>query len=274
MILSDNDPFNWMPRLNPTRDAAPVEWPGKGSGLPRRKSEHQPRASPGGGAHTAMPGCRADAREPGDPKTPVRRGLDAPPSERVARRGTCCATSARRLTLRVTGRTAHTHTPVDGLTPTGNPFVGAFPSALVVIKASPGGIEEVAPLDNQPPSNVTWSRFKLWWNKPVLSADLSKALVGGPIQESTRRDVILWLANQDGGAHVDAMTDADYDSVRNTVFGTVHASDGTRSVVKMPIAASMRQIAHEVLVTMQDHSGVEPPLRVGDPSTQRPVRPK
>ena len=167
-----------------------------------------------------------------------------------------------------------TASALHGLTPAGNPFVGAFPSALVVIKASPGGIEEVAPLDNRPPSNVTWSRFKSWWNKPVLSADLSKALVGGPIQESTRRDVILWLANQDGGAHVDAMIDADYDSVRNTVFGTVQASDGTRSVVKMPIAASMRQIAHEVLVTMQDHSGVEPPLRVGDPSTQRPVRPK
>lgn len=167
-----------------------------------------------------------------------------------------------------------TASALHGRTSTGNAFVGVFPSALVIMKASPDGMEPVAPLDIRPPTGLTWTRFKPWWNEPVLSADLSKALVGGPVEESTRRDVVLWLANQDGGAHVDAMIDADYDSVRNSEFGTIHASDGTRSVVKMPIAASMRQIAHEVLVTMQDHSGVDPPMRMGDPNTQRPARPE
>ena len=166
-----------------------------------------------------------------------------------------------------------TASAVHDPTPGGQLFASAFPSTLVALRAGPNGMDVHAPLDMRSPSSLAWSRFRPWWNKPVLSADLSKALVGGPVQLSTRGDLVLWLGNQDGGAHVDPMVDAEYDLVRNAVFGSLKASDGDLTTVKMPLAASMRQIAHEVLVSTHDYSGEEPPQPLGAPHTRRPAKP-
>jgi hypothetical protein len=124
-------------------------------------------------------------------------------------------------------------------------------SALTAMR--PSG--PVAPLDHRPPVMLGWVRFSDWWRRPVMTVGRGS----GPVRRrNTRADIVKWLANQDGGAHVDPKIDEDYDDARRAETWTyVQGSSGRTAL--MPIAASMRQIAHELLTTLASTTGVEPP---------------
>ena len=68
----------------------------------------------------------------------------------------------------------------------------------------------------------------------------------------TRRSIVLALANQDGGAHVDpALRDNYADLTRhNSLNGQLVQPDGTHEPIEMAAHATMRQITHELLVTL------------------------
>jgi hypothetical protein len=55
------------------------------------------------------------------------------------------------------------------------------------------GSRRFAPLDNVP-WGERWLQFPHWWNEVIF--------VDGARAELTRRDLVLAVANQDGGAHV------------------------------------------------------------------------
>lgn len=112
---------------------------------------------------------------------------------------------------------------------------------LVSIALGPPISRYVAELDNCPVHQ--WVDFEDWWNQPVFSDDQKRVM--------SRADLVGVVANQDGGAHVDPSLDATYHALsRNNAMGWM-ASDGTEfSPMEDPARAAIRQIAHEVLRTL------------------------
>jgi len=85
--------------------------------------------------------------------------------------------------------------------------------------------------------------FADWWNKIVI-VDRNKNVF-------RRRDIILSLANTDGGAHVDPELNLAYAQLsrQNSIGWVFSSSQGQRPLGAVELY-SMRQIAHEVLVSI------------------------
>lgn len=86
--------------------------------------------------------------------------------------------------------------------------------------------------------------FETWWDGIVL--------VDAQRNEFSRRDIVLSLANREGGAHVDHKIDEAYNNLRrNNAQGwmTVDGA-GRETPAKDNVPATMRQIAHEILRTL------------------------
>jgi len=117
-------------------------------------------------------------------------------------------------------------------------------NGITAINMTLEGAVYVAPLDDllpgSPPRQVS---FEQWWHG-VIFVDR-----GG--HETTRGDLILAIANKDGGAHVDPVLDEKYANLsrRNALAWRF---SGPRGDVPLtgPEKAAMRQIAHEVLKTL------------------------
>lgn len=115
-------------------------------------------------------------------------------------------------------------------------------SALVQIHMSKHGAKPKAHLDDD--IKPTGIGFDAWWNGIVL-VDAEK-------NEFSRKDIVLYLANKDGGAHVDPEIDEKYHALRNknslgwiTVLG-----DGREIAGEDHVPATMRQIAHELIKSL------------------------
>jgi hypothetical protein len=89
-----------------------------------------------------------------------------------------------------------------------------------------------------------WVKFDEWWNGLVL-VDKEK-------NEFSRRDIVLNLANKDGGAHVDHKIDEKYQKLRagNGLGWFTIAEDGRSIAGEDHVPATMRQIAHEMLKSL------------------------
>lgn len=87
--------------------------------------------------------------------------------------------------------------------------------------------------------------FSAWWNAVVFKDKRGNTF--------SRREVVLTLANQDGGAHVDPELDEDYAglSKENTLGWNLKAGEQDVPWPSNPVPASVRQIAHEILVTLE-----------------------
>lgn len=83
--------------------------------------------------------------------------------------------------------------------------------------------------------------FDEWWNRDVIKDRLK--------QRFSRRDLVLAVANQDGGSHVDPGVDERYYALSrsNSLGWLVVNEDETTSPMGSPVPSSLRQIAHEVL---------------------------
>lgn len=91
--------------------------------------------------------------------------------------------------------------------------------------------------------------FGVWWDEMLIVRSLERI-------QLARRDIVLEVANTDGGAHVDASIPEQYAAVvRDEAFiGEIRSS--TRGVLRPrnnPVLASLRQIAHEVEGTLQEN---------------------
>ncbi len=85
--------------------------------------------------------------------------------------------------------------------------------------------------------------FDQWWNWVVL---IDKN------NQFTRKDLVLWLADQDGGAHVDPDLDAAYAALsrQNSMRCRVKVNGKTFDI-ESPVPASVRQITYEFLQSVQ-----------------------
>lgn len=87
--------------------------------------------------------------------------------------------------------------------------------------------------------------FETWWNTPVLKDSKGRTF--------NRRELVEKVANTDGGAHVDAQLDEAYMELSrdNSLGWTFQNGDIVSPLAGRPELACMRQIAHELLITLE-----------------------
>jgi hypothetical protein len=119
------------------------------------------------------------------------------------------------------------------------------PGLLMMTMSTAAGTAKgdyVAPLGDLPPGRPVWKPFASWWQNPVMKVDGTWS----------RKELVLTLANQEGGAHVDPELNERYEALaRHNALGWV-AFDGAKEepFEGSPIAVAVRQITYEVIETL------------------------
>lgn len=123
---------------------------------------------------------------------------------------------------------------------------------LFMTQMGPGNVVQyVPPIDDGSPSRYQKGKvpFDDWWETVVLADAAGSKL--------TRREIVLAVANKDGGAHVDPDLDGAYANL--TKLGGIslkyYVGDVEHQMATPPELASIRQIAHEVLKSLKDEFG-------------------
>jgi hypothetical protein len=131
---------------------------------------------------------------------------------------------------------------------------------LVAIHVTGEGARYAAMLDDSPHGQGTAVAFDQWWNKVVVVDSERNAL--------TRRDLVLAVANKDGGAHVDPELSKVYArlSRSNSLGWAFTGAEGTLPLDN-PVPASIRQMAHELIKTLEART----PLPATPQSGPRPA---
>lgn len=104
-----------------------------------------------------------------------------------------------------------------------------------------------APAFSQVPLGAHRVGFTYWWQVPRIFDNHGT--------EASRRDVVLWLAHHDGGAHVDTLPDAYRAIARGSSVGDFFSRLGRSAKDDSPVPAAMRQIAEEVRFTLRSTLG-------------------
>lgn len=104
-----------------------------------------------------------------------------------------------------------------------------------------------------PPSIVPGHMpFRVWWEDDVILVDTERTTI-------TRRDVVLVVANQDGGSHVDPALDAAYHALsRGQSIGWMAQTPMGPQPIGDPTLPSLRQIAYEVIETLAQRRQLSP----------------
>ena len=115
---------------------------------------------------------------------------------------------------------------------------------LVMTLISPSeGARYWPPLDDTPPGHGRTVDFDTWWNSTIFIDTKGKEL--------SRKALVLAVANQDGGAHVDPSLNQTYaDLSRNNSLGWIFSNGKRRKPIEKPERAAIRQIAHEFLKSL------------------------
>ncbi len=116
-------------------------------------------------------------------------------------------------------------------------------SGLVVTSLVPDkGAMYVAFLDDSVGRQAVHTDFDTWWNATVF--------IDSHGREISRGLLVLTVANQDGGAHVDPELNSAYaDLSRNNSLGWFNSDGITYEPLGGPEKAALRQIGHEILKT-------------------------
>lgn len=85
--------------------------------------------------------------------------------------------------------------------------------------------------------------FETWWTEPRMFDPAANTV--------NRKQIVMWLANKDGGAHIDKLPPTYEALSRNGSMGLTFHSQGTTSNATSPIPAAMRQIAEEVRTSLR-----------------------
>jgi hypothetical protein len=95
-------------------------------------------------------------------------------------------------------------------------------------------------------------RFGAWWDGSIVLRDTHSVTW-------TRQNVVLDLANREGGAHVDPMRPEDLKALEeDNSMGWTHSDSITgdgQPMLNGPLLPSVRQIAYELQVSLESHFG-------------------
>ena len=111
-----------------------------------------------------------------------------------------------------------------------------------------------APLDSlAQPRQHPDATFASWWTSAVTKDQDGEMW--------NRKELVLALANRDGGAHVDPALDERYLRLahENTMGWIEVTPDGEQPMRNSPVLASVRQIAHEVIRAIEKHLATDLP---------------
>lgn len=125
----------------------------------------------------------------------------------------------------------------------GQTRIGSF-AGIVGMGVGPQG-SYIPYLDEVPRDTPNYVAFEDYWNRIVL-IDTAGA-------EFSRRKLILRVANQDGGAHVDPEIDDKYANLilNNSMGWKVNRGDGVETDLEGVELATVRQIGHEMLRSLK-----------------------
>lgn len=116
---------------------------------------------------------------------------------------------------------------------------------LVGLHLSAGGGGYFAPLDEDMhgrPNRFVF--FPDWWNKVVI--------IDSKKNRFSRRELVLALANKDGGGHVDPALDENYANLsRNNSVGWIVSNGTTEKPMEGVELFSVRQIAYELTASIE-----------------------
>ena len=123
-------------------------------------------------------------------------------------------------------------------------------TGLVTIAMAPGGTVCYPALDDDPPPDGSrFASFDAWWNRIIFRFKKTDFKI-----ELSRKDLVLTVANQDGGTHVDPALDEAYARLsRQNALGWKSFNSKGEQIVRPPELAAIRQIAHEILKTFDPH---------------------
>jgi hypothetical protein len=123
-----------------------------------------------------------------------------------------------------------------------NAYNWAAHAGLTCVALDPhGSSTKILPCLDRIAEKPAWVSFDAWWGKIVVVA-LKR-------HEFRRRDLVLTLADTDGGAHVDPdIPEKYYLLTRGNSLGWTNGHNGPVLGIAL---ASVRQIAHEVLKTLR-----------------------
>lgn len=124
----------------------------------------------------------------------------------------------------------------------------------VGVKDGIGGTSKYWPLCDEryfnKPEECNELEFSEWWEKEDVFSSNEHSL--------TRKDIVLSVANKDGGAHFDSQVEEKYDAFRHSWSGgssLVGINSGTRrGYDNIPTFPAVRQIAYELLLTIKNNS--------------------
>lgn len=91
--------------------------------------------------------------------------------------------------------------------------------------------------------NKKWTSFYSWWNQVVFENPDGTSL--------TRRQLVLGLANQEGGAHIDPEIDKAFDVFRHSYSGGMRITGSISGIERpfdnIPVLPSIRQVGYEII---------------------------
>jgi hypothetical protein len=129
--------------------------------------------------------------------------------------------------------------------------------SLIQMIFGPSGASYIPSLDQLPPNTTPNSvSFDQWWSRPIFR--------NKEMQVLTRKDLILSVADQDGGAHIDPALNEAYSKLsRGGAMGWRYTGQSGSYIIRPPELAAVRQIVHEVLKTFQPDYSAKPKLPKG-----------
>lgn len=117
-------------------------------------------------------------------------------------------------------------------------------SLLTTVKLGAGFLENYDLVQHVPVFEIQelgkrWTPFDYWWT--------TNRIVDEEFNPLSRKQIVLWIANTDGGAHIGKMA-ATYRAIsRESSMGiTLSKLEGKSKADDSPLPAAMRQIAEEV----------------------------
>lgn len=114
---------------------------------------------------------------------------------------------------------------------------------LLILKVGPDGSYYDVPFENRPPHQFCWIGFDDWWNQSVIMDNKRRTI--------SRKNLVLYIADQDGGAHVDPGLDPTYfDLIRQNSTAWLNGSGNPMG--PNPAYLSVRQISHELRRTLEN----------------------
>lgn len=120
---------------------------------------------------------------------------------------------------------------------------GASTGEYSLVYVAMGQNRFVPNLDNEFHNGPRWGVFADWWRTPILQDAEGFTL--------TREALVLGMAHEDGGAHVDPEMSTAYSRFLEDSLGWGTTSPSGKHVkMRSPLFASVRQLAHETLVSM------------------------